>query len=153
MYVRNRNKRNDYLVLATTDLSLNEDEIIQLYGKRWSIEVYFKICKQHLRLAKYQGLSYDGIFAHTITVAVSYLILAVQHREQADERTMGELFYLMIEELSDISFSEAIVQLLELFKEVFANEMILSEETLNNIMSQFIQKLPQSTQRQLKKVA
>ncbi|MGO2853858.1 MAG: transposase, partial [Tetragenococcus koreensis] len=132
---------------------LNEDEIIQLYGKRWSIEVYFKICKQHLRLAKYQGLSYDGIFAHTITVAVSYLILAVQHREQADERTMGELFYLMIEELSDISFSEAIVQLLELFKEVFANEMILSEETLNNIMSQFIQKLPQSTQRQLKKVA
>ncbi|GMG62518.1 hypothetical protein TEHAB4_22700 [Tetragenococcus halophilus] len=66
---------------------------------------------------------------------------------------MGELFYLMIEELSDISFSEAIVQLLELFKEVFANEMILSEETLNNIMSQFIQKLPQSTQRQLKKVA
>ncbi len=59
----------------------------------------------------------------------------------------------MIEELSDISFSEAIVQLLELFKEVFANEMILSEETLNNIMSQFIQKLPQSTQRQLKKVA
>ncbi|GMA44873.1 transposase [Tetragenococcus halophilus subsp. halophilus DSM 20339] len=153
VYVRNRNKRNDYLVLATTDLSLNEDEIIQLYGKRWSIEVYFKICKQHLRLAKYQGLSYDGIFAHTITVAVSYLILAVQHREQADERTMGELFYLMIEELSDISFSEAIVQLLELFKEVFANEMILSEETLNNIMSQFIQKLPQSTQRQLKKVA
>ncbi|MCF1685170.1 transposase [Tetragenococcus halophilus] len=151
--MRNRNKRNDYLVLATTDLSLNEDEIIQLYGKRWSIEVYFKICKQHLRLAKYQGLSYDGIFAHTITVAVSYLILAVQHREQADERTMGELFYLMIEELSDISFSEAIVQLLELFKEVFANEMILSEETLNNIMSQFIQKLPQSTQRQLKKVA
>uniref|UniRef100_UPI0024E16978 transposase n=1 Tax=Tetragenococcus halophilus TaxID=51669 RepID=UPI0024E16978 len=142
-----------YLVLATTDLSLNEDEIIQLYGKRWSIEVYFKICKQHLRLAKYKGLSYDGIFAHTITVAVSYLILAVQHREQADERTMGELFYLMIEELSDISFSEAIVQLLELFKEVFANEMILSEETLNNIMSQFIQKLPQSTQRQLKKVA
>lgn len=153
VYVRNRNKRNDYLVLATTDLSLNEDEIIQLYGKRWSIEVYFKICKQHLRLVKYQGLSYDGIFAHTITVAVSYLILAVQHREQADERTMGELFYLMIEELSDISFSEAIVQLLELFKEVFANEMILSEETLNNIMSQFIQKLPQSTQRQLKKVA
>jgi len=64
-------------VLATTDTSLNEDEIIQLYGKRWSIEVYFKICKQHLRLAKYQGLSYYGIFAHTVTVAVSYLILAI----------------------------------------------------------------------------
>ena len=82
VYVRNRNKRNDYLILASTDTTLTEDEIIQLYGKRWSIEVYFKICKQYLRLSKYQGLSYDGIFAHTITVAVSYLILAVQHREQ-----------------------------------------------------------------------
>ncbi|MFC4720205.1 transposase, partial [Enterococcus lemanii] len=70
-----------------------------------------------------------------------------------DERTMGELFYLMIEELSDISFSEEISQLLELFKEVFANEMVLSEETLNNIMGQFIQKLPQATQNQLKWVA
>lgn len=153
VYVRNRNKRNDYLVLATTDISLSEDEIIQLYGKRWSIEVYFKICKQHLRLAKYQGLSYDGIFAHTVTVAVSYLVLAVQHREQADDRTMGELFYLMIEELSDISFSEAIIQLLELFKEVFENELVLSEETLNNIMDQFIQKLPKATQNQLRLVA
>ena len=153
VYVRNRKKRNDYLVLATTDISLNEDEVIQLYGKRWSIEVYFKICKQYLRLSKYQGLSYDGVFAHTVTVAVSYLILAVQHREQADERTMGELFYLMIEELSDITFSEAIIQLLELFKEVFENEMVLSEEVLNNIMGQFIQKLPRSTQNQLKMVS
>ena len=153
VYVRNRNKRNDYLVLATTDTSLSEDEVIQLYGKRWSIEVYFKVCKQHLRLAKYQGLSYDGVFAHTITVAVSYLILAVQHREQVDERTMGELFYLMIEELSDISFSEALVQLLELFKEVFANEMVLTEEVLHHIMEQFIQKLPKATQNQLKMIA
>ncbi len=153
VYVRNRNKRNDYLVLATTDTSLSEDEVIQLYGKRWSIEVYFKVCKQHLRLAKYQGLSYDGVFAHTITVAVSYLILAVQHREQVDERTMGELFYLMIEELSDISFSEALVQLLELFKEVFANEMVLTEEVLHHIMEQFIRKLPKATQNQLKMIA
>ncbi|MBM7708205.1 hypothetical protein JOD14_000372 [Enterococcus lemanii] len=52
-----------------------------------------------------------------------------------------------------MSFSEEISQLLELFKEVFANEMVLSEETLNNIMGQFIQKLPQATQNQLKWVA
>ena len=152
VYVRNRNKRNDYLVLATTDITLSEDEVIQLYGKRWSIEVYFKICKQYLQFSKYQGLSYDGIFAHTITVAVSYLILAVKHREENDDRTIGELFYLMIDELSDISVSEAIVQLFELFEEVFENEMVLSEKNLNNIMNQFTQKLPQSIQRQLKMV-
>lgn len=37
VYVRNRNKRNEYLLLSSTDLSLSEEEIIQLYGKRWKI--------------------------------------------------------------------------------------------------------------------
>ena len=39
VYVRNRNKRREYLCLITTDTSLCEDEIIRLYGKRWDIEV------------------------------------------------------------------------------------------------------------------
>lgn len=39
VFVRNRKKRKDYLVLASTDTSLSEDESIQLYGKRWDIEV------------------------------------------------------------------------------------------------------------------
>lgn len=108
VYVRNRNKRNDYLVLATTDTRLSEDEVIQLYGNQWSIEMYFKMCKQYLRLAKYQGLFYGGILAHTALVAIGYSILAVQHREQEDDRTLGELFYLMADELSDITFAEAI---------------------------------------------
>ena len=31
---------SDYLVLVSTDLTLSEEEIIQTYGKRWSIEVF-----------------------------------------------------------------------------------------------------------------
>lgn len=34
VFVRNRNNRKDWLVLISTDISLNEDEIIQTYGKR-----------------------------------------------------------------------------------------------------------------------
>ncbi|MCF1623216.1 transposase, partial [Tetragenococcus koreensis] len=121
VYIRNRNKRNEYLVLASTDTALTEDEIIQLYSRRWNIEIYFKMCKQYLKLAKYQGLSYDGIFAHTTLVAVAYMILAVQERESKDDRTLGELFYLLLDELSEFSVAEAILQLLDLFQEAFAN--------------------------------
>ena len=46
VYVRNRNNRKDYLCLLSTDLSLEENEIIRLYGKRWEIEVFFKVCKK-----------------------------------------------------------------------------------------------------------
>lgn len=153
VYVRNRRKRKEYLVLASTDTPLSEDEIIQLYGKRWSIEVYFKMCKQYLRLAKYQGLSYDGIFAHTALVAISYSLLAVQHREQTDDRTLGDLFYLMVDELSDTTFAEAIQQLIELFQEVFKDEYVLSEQAVNHIIENFLEKLPASYQKQLEKAA
>ena len=35
VYVRNRNKKKEYLCLISTDTSLSEDEIIRIYGKRW----------------------------------------------------------------------------------------------------------------------
>ncbi|MFT8872271.1 MAG: transposase [Sporolactobacillus sp.] len=153
VYVRNRQKRNKYLVLASTDTQLSENEIIQLYGKRWSIEVYFKMCKQYLRLARYQGLSYDGIFAHTAFVAISYSLLAVQHREQADDRTLGELFYLMGDELADLSFTEAIRQLLNLFQEAFDDEYVLSEKVVEQIIEKFLGELPASCRKLLTKAA
>ncbi|GMG68473.1 hypothetical protein TEHMS4_14080 [Tetragenococcus halophilus] len=108
------------------------------------------MCKQYLKLAKYQGISYDGTFAHTTLVAIGYMILAVQERESKDDRTLGELFYLLIDELSELSVSEAILQLLVLFQEAFADEYVLDEAVLNNIIEQFLEKLPSSIQKQLK---
>lgn len=40
------NKRNEYLCLISTEVSLSEEEIIRIYGKRWDIEVFFKVCKR-----------------------------------------------------------------------------------------------------------
>ena len=37
VYVRNRNKRKEFLCLISTDVNLSEDEIIRIYGKRWDI--------------------------------------------------------------------------------------------------------------------
>ncbi|NWO00164.1 transposase, partial [Tetragenococcus halophilus] len=76
--------------------------------------------------------------------------LAVQERESKDDRTLGELFYLLIDELSELSVSEAILQLLVLFQEAFADEYVLDEAVLNNIIEQFLEKLPSSMQKQLK---
>ena len=69
VFVCNRNKRKDYLCILSTDTSLTEDEIIRIYGKRWSIEVFFKVCKSYLCLAKECRLiSFDAMTAHTAVV-------------------------------------------------------------------------------------
>ena len=45
VFVRNRNNKKKWIGFISTDLSLSEEEIIALYGKCWSIEVFFKVCK------------------------------------------------------------------------------------------------------------
>ncbi len=37
VYVRNKSKRKEWLVIVSTDTGLSEEEIIRVYGKRWDI--------------------------------------------------------------------------------------------------------------------
>ena len=60
VFVRNRNKKKEWLALLTSDTTLSDEEVVRIYGKRWDIEVFFKICKSYLNLGKeFQGRSYD----------------------------------------------------------------------------------------------
>ena len=69
VYVRNRNKSNEYLCLISRDINLDENEIIRIYGKRWDIKVFFKVCKSYLNLSKEcDSLYYDAMTAHTAVV-------------------------------------------------------------------------------------
>ena len=95
VFVRNRSnkKKREWLALLSTDLEISEEEIIRIYGLRWDIEVFFKMCKSFLRLAKeFQSLSYDAMVAHTAIVCIRYMMLAVENREQKDSKAHGELF-------------------------------------------------------------
>lgn len=52
--------------LIFTDVTLDENGIIRIYGKRWILEVFFKVCKSYLNLSKeYNSLSYDAMTEHT----------------------------------------------------------------------------------------
>jgi len=66
---------------------------VRIYGKRWDIEVFFKMCKSYLNLSKeFQGRSYDCMVAHTTIVFTRYIMLALERRNGNDLRTLGELF-------------------------------------------------------------
>ena len=114
VFVRDRRKQ-DWLALMSTDLELSDEDIVRIYGKRWDIEVFFKMAKQHLKLAKeIQCRDYDALVAHTSIVFMRYMFLAYQHRINTDHRTFGELFYACCEEVSDISFVESLYRIMVL---------------------------------------
>ena len=74
-------KAKNYLVLVSADTTLTEEEIIQLYRRRWNIEAFFKICKTQLRFGEEtRSISYDAMKASLAIFFVRYLILAWEQR-------------------------------------------------------------------------
>jgi hypothetical protein len=117
LFARDRRKK-DWLAILSTDTGLADEEIIRIYGKRWDIEVFFKMAKQHLKLAKeIQCRDFDALIAHTTIVFMRYMFLAYQCRLETDHRTFGQLFYACCDEVGDISFIEALYRILTLAAE------------------------------------
>lgn len=148
--VRNRINRKDWLVLICTDMSLREEDIIRIYGKRWDIEVFFKTCKSFLNLgSEYHGLSYDALTAHVALGFTGYMLMSVAKRDDEDERTLGELFYFMVDEAADITFSQSMKILPDAMPASIRTVFQASEEQINTFMNDFISRLPEYMQKSL----
>ena len=99
VFVRDRRSKK-WIALLSTDISLTEEQIIMTYKRRWDIEVFFKVAKSFLNLAREcQGRSYDALVAHATMVCCRYIMLALAKRTNQDPRTLGSLFHACCEEL------------------------------------------------------
>ena len=143
VYVRNRNKRKEYLCIISTDTELDENEIIRIYGKRWDIEVFFKVCKSYLHLSKEcRSMSYDAMTAHTAVVFTRYMMLSIENRESQDERSLGELFLYFSDEMSDITWIQAFQLLLQMFRTLLADNIDIAEEEIDKLVDTFMDAIP-----------
>ena len=150
VYVRNRNKRKEYLCLICTDTTLDENEIIRIYGKRWDIEVFFKVCKSYLNLSREcNSLSYDAMTAHTAVVFTRYMMLSLESRESNDNRSLGELFLYFSDEMADITWIQAFQMLLQMFRSILKDNTELTEEKINELVDAFMNTLPVLLKTQL----
>jgi hypothetical protein len=119
VFIRHRSKKNEWLAILSTDLTLSPQEVIRVYRMRWDIEVFFMCAKSLLRLQKeFQGRSYDLLVNHTTIVFSRYILLAWQHRQSTDQRTLGGLFYQLCDEVNSLDWTIALQQLVELINEV-----------------------------------
>lgn len=128
VFVRNRNKKRQWLAIISTDSSLANDDIVRIYGKRWDIEVFFKMMKHYLNLERETQLrDYDGMVAH-ITIAMSrYIFLSFEQRNHDDPRTLGSLFFACSDEMEDLSLVEAMQRILSVAMEKIRSAGIVTE--------------------------
>lgn len=119
VFVRNRNKKREWLAILSTDVTLDAAEMVRIYGMRWSIETFFKVTKSYLKLGtEFQGRSFDGLISHTTIVFSRYLAMEYERRQSSDERTLGGLFFLFADEVRDLDYQSALQQLMSLFLEM-----------------------------------
>lgn len=150
VFVKDRHSKN-WLAVLSTNTAISNDEVIRIYGKRWDIEVFFKVTKSYLALAKeFQGRSYDMMLAHTTIVFMRYAMLALESRNSNDPRTIGDLFYYMCDEVEDIKFSTSLMLVIELLRNILEGNPIISEEIALQIMDSFILALPNIWTQNLK---
>lgn len=116
--VRNCNKKSECLYLLSTDCSLSDEEVVRIYGNRWSIECFFKTSKSLLKLGtEFQSRTYDAMVSHTAIVFTRYILLEWIRRKENDQKTYGELFFLFCEDIQDMDLGNALQSLMALFVE------------------------------------
>jgi hypothetical protein len=140
VFVRDRRTKKWLALLST---SLDDEQIIMAYKRRWDIEVFFKMAKSFLNLAKEcQGRSYDALVAHATVVCCRYIMLALAKRTNKDPRTLGTLFHACCEELRQATFAEALALVLMFLEQAMGAVTEMTRELLRSLIDRFLRDLP-----------
>ena len=107
-------KSKTWNLLLTTDLSLNFNKLFELYQIRWTIEVFFKDAKQHLKIGSCQSNCFDAQIAD-ITISMLQYIMLIYFKRVNYQQSFGELFAKISSELVEI---DLLTGLLEILKEL-----------------------------------
>ena len=143
-------KSKTWRLLVTTDLALNFNQLIELYQIRWSIEVFFKDAKQHLKLGSSESNNFDGQIAD-ITISMLQYIMLIYFKRLNYQQSFGQIFKNISKELVAIDllteFLEILAQLVEILCEIagidfmeFQEQIIREPQISEKIMTLFLPK-------------
>lgn len=83
-----RAKEKEVVALATNRLDMVEREVVLEYGRRWSIELFFREGKQRLGLGEYQTRSLEGSVKHLNLSLIAFTLL--NHAGKKKRRATAE---------------------------------------------------------------
>lgn len=154
VFVRNRNKKRQWLAILSTDCTLSDQEIIRIYGICWDIEVFFKTVKSLLKLQKeFQGRSYDSMISHTTIVFTRYIVLSWQNRVSTDYRTLGGIFYELCDEIDELDWAFALQLLIEILEDALQNVNQKIKKFIESQLRKWIVVLPNYIKAYLPKLS
>jgi hypothetical protein len=100
-------KKSGWHGMLTTNTELNFEKAYEIYSTRWCIEVFFRECKQYLRMGKCESRDFDAQIAATTLCILQYNLLITVKRFE-DYESLGELFRSAKAETLELTVKERI---------------------------------------------
>ena len=79
----------------TNDLNSSALVIAELYRNRWSVELFFKWIKQHLKIKKFWGTSENAVRIQIYCAIISYCLVAIVQHDMKLERSVYEVLQIV----------------------------------------------------------
>jgi IS4 transposase len=138
-FVLDRRSKKDWIAIATTDLSLSPQKVLSLYARRWNIEVFFKTVKTCLGFAsECKSRSLDAIVCSVAVVFTRHMILTWMNFGMPEPETLGQMFFLLFDEMHECTVSEALAIVL---REIIGR-FVYYDEPLDMTLREFFTALP-----------
>lgn len=98
--VKTINEKNEPLWFLTNMFNLSIDEIIEVYKRRWDIEVFFRFIKQELNFKHFMSTSINGIKVILyMTLILAMLILMFKKLNNIGYKIATKRFYYQLDDL------------------------------------------------------
>lgn len=85
----------------TNDLESSALVIANLYKNRWSVELFFKWVKQHLKIKKFWGTSENAVRIQIYCAIITYCLVAIMQHDMKLERSVYEVLQILGISLTD----------------------------------------------------
>ena len=100
LIVENPEDSTRYIFL-TNNLNASAELISSLYRNRWSVELFFKWIKQHLRIKKFWGTSENAVRIQIYCAIITYCLVAIVQHDMKLERSIYEVLQILGISLTD----------------------------------------------------
>jgi hypothetical protein len=130
-------KKTQWHGLLTTNTDLIFEKAFEIYATRWTIEVFFKECKQLLRLGKCESRHFEAQIAATTLCMLQYNMLSTVKRFAGYE-SLGALFRQANADTVELTVKERILLIIKEILTEFSQNMHLGiDYFLEHIFSEY----------------
>jgi hypothetical protein len=128
-------KTTDKLIpIISTDLTLDDKEIIEIYKRRWDIEQGYKELRQYFGFGKEQNRIYEALVARITLSFFTYNIVSYINRISNEPQTIGGLFRDLECELQTLAIAmTAFITILEEIAKI--EEIVNRNEDFTSIIA------------------